>query len=466
MVQEGRMQYIQLSLMDEIQELEREVEKELRDVENLHRQTPSSIMRDVILEAAEKLSHLKEEVHQLREDTETRKKYTNTEFSSLREELDGINDENKHLHEMLVFLFNQLNRSISQTSGTTENSSIFLEEMMNSLNEGKAPKHASSRDDLLLESLKERIKFLEDHVIEQRQTIQQLIEAKCLNRSSYSPSSSFDIPANSTLTGEETIASTPSSTNILGRESSLRDLSGRFVWQNHNSVTKDKDGDVSQQQPQQQQHHEENLELDGELRNLYATWLLQYKQREEQKQQQQQPPQQQPPPPHQQQPHQGASSPQQQKPQQEPPQQQHQQQQQTQQQQPTPTPSPQPPPLSPQQQEQQPRQQQEKQQQKQQQEQHQEQELQQQQQKQQQQNILTNTYLQDAPLKEKILRDDNAPFMNKTLSQPFMQRAKLKNKKQKDPTPQNDEAFKKQRNYCVSLLRRERKISTITLMYQ
>ena len=47
--------------------------------------------------------------------------------------------------------------------------------------------------------------------------------------------------------------------------------------------------------------------------------------------------------------------------------------------------------------------------------------------------------------------------MNKTLSQAFMQRAKLKNKKQKDPTPQNDEAFKKQRNYCVSLLRRERK---------
>ena len=73
------------------------------------------------------------------------------------------------------------------------------------------------------------------------------------------------------------------------------------------------------------------------------------------------------------------------------------------------------------------------------------------------QNILTNTYLQDAPLKEKVLRGNNAPFMNKTLSQAFMQRAKLKNKKQKDPTPQNDEAFKKQRNYCVSLLRRERK---------
>ena len=74
------------------------------------------------------------------------------------------------------------------------------------------------------------------------------------------------------------------------------------------------------------------------------------------------------------------------------------------------------------------------------------------------QNILANTYLQDAPLKEKVLRGNNAPFMNKKLSQAFMQRAKLKNKKQKFPTPQNEEAFKKQRNYCVSLLRRERKM--------
>ena len=127
------MEYVQLSLMDEIQELEREVEKELRDVETLRRQTPSSIVQDVILEAAEKLSHLKEEVHQLKQDSETRKKHANNEFSSLREELNNINDENKHLHEMLVFLFDQLNSRISQTSGSTETSSVFLEEIMNSL---------------------------------------------------------------------------------------------------------------------------------------------------------------------------------------------------------------------------------------------------------------------------------------------------------------------------------------------
>jgi hypothetical protein len=74
------------------------------------------------------------------------------------------------------------------------------------------------------------------------------------------------------------------------------------------------------------------------------------------------------------------------------------------------------------------------------------------------QNLLAKTYLQDAPLKEKVLRGNNAPFMNKKLSQAFMQRAKLKNKSQKYPTPQNTEAFKKQRNYCVGLLKRERKI--------
>ena len=147
------MEYVQLSLMDEIQELEREVEKELRDVETLRRQTPSNIVRDVILEAAEKLSYLKEKVYQLKQDSETRKKYANNEFSSLREELNNINDENKHLHEMLMFLFDQFNGRISQTSGTTETSSVFLEEIMNGLNEGKAPKNTSSRDDQLVESL-------------------------------------------------------------------------------------------------------------------------------------------------------------------------------------------------------------------------------------------------------------------------------------------------------------------------
>ena len=73
------------------------------------------------------------------------------------------------------------------------------------------------------------------------------------------------------------------------------------------------------------------------------------------------------------------------------------------------------------------------------------------------QNILANSYLQHAPLKEKVLRGNNAPFMNKALSQAFMKRAQLKNRKQKDPKDENIEAFKRQRNFCVSLLRKEKK---------
>ena len=62
-----------------------------------------------------------------------------------------------------------------------------------------------------------------------------------------------------------------------------------------------------------------------------------------------------------------------------------------------------------------------------------------------------------APMKEKFIRGNNAPFMNKTLSKAFMQRAKLKNRYNKNPTEVNHLHFKKQRNYCVNLLKRVKK---------
>ena len=73
------------------------------------------------------------------------------------------------------------------------------------------------------------------------------------------------------------------------------------------------------------------------------------------------------------------------------------------------------------------------------------------------QSILVKTYLEEAPLKTKILRGNNAAFMDRELSKAFMKRAQLKNKKQKDPTQENIEAFKRQRNYCVGLGRRKKK---------
>ena len=62
-----------------------------------------------------------------------------------------------------------------------------------------------------------------------------------------------------------------------------------------------------------------------------------------------------------------------------------------------------------------------------------------------------------APRKKKFVRGNNAPFMNKTLSQAFMHRSKLKNKYNKFPTKQNKMSYSKQRNYCVSLLKKEKR---------
>ena len=62
-----------------------------------------------------------------------------------------------------------------------------------------------------------------------------------------------------------------------------------------------------------------------------------------------------------------------------------------------------------------------------------------------------------APMKKKIVRGNNAPFMNKSLSQNFMHRAKLKNKLNKNPSEDNKKSYKKHRNFCTNLLRREKK---------
>ena len=62
-----------------------------------------------------------------------------------------------------------------------------------------------------------------------------------------------------------------------------------------------------------------------------------------------------------------------------------------------------------------------------------------------------------APKKKKVIRGNNAPFMNKDLSKAFMHRSKLKNLFNKDPTEVNKKLYNKQRNYCVSLLKREKK---------
>ena len=67
------------------------------------------------------------------------------------------------------------------------------------------------------------------------------------------------------------------------------------------------------------------------------------------------------------------------------------------------------------------------------------------------------TFNKHAPVRQKYIRGNNAPYMNKTLNKAIMNRSKLKNTYTKYPNVYNECRYKKQRNYCVNLLRREKK---------
>ena len=62
-----------------------------------------------------------------------------------------------------------------------------------------------------------------------------------------------------------------------------------------------------------------------------------------------------------------------------------------------------------------------------------------------------------APIKKKILRFNHNPFMSKALRKAIMVRSKLKNKYNKNRTEENWDSYKKQRNFCVNLLRKTKK---------
>ena len=62
-----------------------------------------------------------------------------------------------------------------------------------------------------------------------------------------------------------------------------------------------------------------------------------------------------------------------------------------------------------------------------------------------------------APIKRRYIRANNAPFMNKSLSKAIMVASKLRNKFLKLKTSESREAYNKQRNYCVTLLRESKK---------
>ena len=62
-----------------------------------------------------------------------------------------------------------------------------------------------------------------------------------------------------------------------------------------------------------------------------------------------------------------------------------------------------------------------------------------------------------APMKLKYVRANNAPFMNKILSKAIMKRSRLRNKFLTNPNVNNKRIYNKHRNYCVNLLRKEKK---------
>ena len=57
----------------------------------------------------------------------------------------------------------------------------------------------------------------------------------------------------------------------------------------------------------------------------------------------------------------------------------------------------------------------------------------------------------------KYVRANEAPFMNKTIKKALMKRSRVRNKFIKNQSEENNLNYKKQRNFCVTLLRNEKK---------
>ena len=62
-----------------------------------------------------------------------------------------------------------------------------------------------------------------------------------------------------------------------------------------------------------------------------------------------------------------------------------------------------------------------------------------------------------APMKQKTIRANESPFMNRSIKKEIMNRSRLKNKFLKENYEENRLAYNKQRNLCTSLLRKEKK---------
>ena len=73
-------------------------------------------------------------------------------------------------------------------------------------------------------------------------------------------------------------------------------------------------------------------------------------------------------------------------------------------------------------------------------------------------SIFVELINQHAPMKIKYVRANNAPFMNKLLSKAVMTRTRLRNRFLKHPSEINRKNYKKYRNFCVRLFKKEKKM--------
>ena len=72
-------------------------------------------------------------------------------------------------------------------------------------------------------------------------------------------------------------------------------------------------------------------------------------------------------------------------------------------------------------------------------------------------SIFLNTLDAQAPLKKKTLRANHAPYMTKTLRKAIMRRSALENLYHQKKTLEHNKTYKKQKNFCSRLYKKERK---------
>ena len=72
-------------------------------------------------------------------------------------------------------------------------------------------------------------------------------------------------------------------------------------------------------------------------------------------------------------------------------------------------------------------------------------------------NIFSDTLNHHSPVKKKLLRANHGPYVTKTLRKAIMRRSNLQTKYFKTRTPESLKKYRRQKNYCSRLYKKERK---------